>query len=224
MIYGIVASAVEFFITGSSPPVGPSPNGEMDFVNGTYSWGVTTLTAADVTDKTAWIGASGLAVPGSAAAGASILYAPLTTLLATCDFSAVFEVETLYNSAADILTVSNSYEAYYTSLTVYGGVEWALSDYGGITRSASDGAHGLTLGIHKISFTQRMAGLSVSVDGNAVETDTTDISGAPMPVGGFPMVRFHLGGWTTYTDAAINIRSMSFYDALEDTDLPALSA
>lgn len=217
VIYGIIAGGV-------AAPVAPIVAlGIFDFVNGIYDWQGTSITASQVIDQTGWIGVDGLSVPGSAAAGAEILYAATGTFLADINFTAVMEIEILNALEADILTITNAGGSYDVSAIVYGQSEWDAHDNDGVTqRWASDDSHSLTTGIHKFAITRTTAaGLSVSVDGNAVQVSTGSSS---LPWEGFPMTEFYLGGYNSYTSGAVNIRSVAFYDPQADSALPGLSA
>lgn len=216
MILGVIAQSDETVSSGLL--------GQLDFYNGSYQWGGSSLTAADVVDQTGWIvGSSGLEVPAAQSAGAALLYSFMTAKLATLDFTAVFNVETLSGSKAEIFTVANAGDAYYVMAQVYGTSEWDVNDNdGSIDRWAQDLTNGLTVGVHKIALTRTPARLSLSVDGNAVVTDTT--SSPNLPWDGFPMTHFYLGGWSSETAAAIKIRSMDLYNSVSDLALPGLSA
>lgn len=216
MIYGVVAEA------GAQQAAPIASLGQFDFVAGSYHWGATTLTASQVVDQTGWIGGSGLAVPASAGAGAALLYAATTTLLATCEFTCVAEVQTI-SGFADILVVSNSGDAFFIECAVTVGTEWDVFDNDGSFDGDGFSTDNVTAGIHKLAFNRSNTNRAISVDGSnpAAGTDTTFVD---LPVIGFPMVNFFLGGWQDHTAAAINIRSISFYDLQPNSNLPGLSA
>ncbi len=213
-------------IVASGPPIvaiaPPAVLGTFDFVNHVYDWGGSSLTVGQVTDQTGWVGASGMVIPAFAGAGAQILYAATQTFLAACQFTAVIEVEILNANQALILTIANSGEAFYIEFEVFGTTEWDLIDSdGGPARSAFPTAtNGVSVGVHKAAFTRTDTLSAVAVDGGPAYSDTTTVT---LPVGGFPMVDFCLGGFVDYTDDTIRIRSVAFYDAQPAGLLPSMS-
>lgn len=215
MIYGIIAAS-----TLSQPTISIASLGSFDFVNGEYSWNGITLAASDVVDQTGWIGASGLAIPGSSGAGAELLYAAMTTVLAGCNFTAVVEIETINTNKAIVFSIANSGDAYYVDLAAHAEADYYIEDYGGTYRYAEDYEHALSVGVHKIATTTAPDRTSISIDGNAIVTDPT---ASTVPVGGFPMTKFYLGGWSNNTQAAVNIRSFAIYETKDDANLPLLS-
>jgi hypothetical protein len=216
MLAGIAASIED---TAASMP-GGTPNGTFDFVAGAYDYGGTTYTAGQVTDKAIWIGVNGLAVPASQAAGASLILAPLKTFLAACQWTMVFEVEIL-NAAnqATIFTEANAGQAIYILMEFW--AEWYVDATDGAAEPFPEYFGSVSTGIHRFAATRIDNKVSLSIDGAAVVSDTTALV---LPVIGFPMVDFFLGGWSDHTNAAIRIRSMKVYNPLDDAILPLLSA
>lgn len=205
---------------GSPPADNSGALGRADFVLGNYSYGGTALAASDVVDQPGWIGASGLQVPSGAAAGAQLLN-QFAARLATCQWTAVIEAEILSLSPrAYLMTVDNAGEAFYIQISFSDEWEATCGDGNGFP-FAFDDTNAVTTGVHKLAVTRVDNRASLSVDGAPVATDTTS---CVLPVDGFPMVNFYLGGWDNSTGAAVNIRSLALYDPVADADLPALSA
>lgn len=215
MIYGITASEFAEVVAG------PAALGSFDFVNGVYSWGASSLSASDVIDQTGWIGAGGISVPGSGAAGAEILYAAATAVLGACSWTLAIEIDLLSaSSTTDLLTIANAGDAYSIQIIYNGG--WQANSTDGMAAVfAGDYANSLSTGVHKVAVTRTDAKSVISVDGHAAQSDLTACT---LPVIGFPMANFFLGGWDTYTDNAVKIRSLTIYDVQDDSVLPSLSA
>jgi hypothetical protein len=214
MIPGIVASEY-----GAPTPI--VANGTFDFVAGVYDWLGTPLSAAQVTDKTAWIGVNGLTVPASQPAGAKILYAATKTFLAASQFTAVFEVELTATPFAEIFTMSNSGDSFYAEVTVDPTIEWDIIDNDGSVTGSINVTNAVALGIHKVAVNRANSERSISAGGFASATDTSSVT---LPVIGFPMVNFFLGGWSDHTSGTIRIRSVAFYDVQLASSLPSLSS
>lgn len=207
-----------------TPPVqGLSALGSFDFVNGVYTWNGITLAAADVVDQPGWITANGLEIPAGAGAGAELIYSAAQTFLADCQFTMVIETEILdtgFSPSTYLFTETNSGQAFFIQASF--AAEWELTASDGNTNPfAFDAAHSVSTGVHKLAFTQIDSICSLSVDGNAVHSDST---GVVLPVIGFPMVEFFIGGYSTGTGKAVNIRKLSIYDPVADSTLPSLSA
>lgn len=200
----------EFTLGGSSL----DPLGSFDFVNDTYTWGATSLTAADVTDKTAWITANGLEVPASSGTSAELLYSQATTFLADCQWTMVIDVDILSTSGSPVtylFTETNSGEGFFIQVSFAG--EWDLASGDGNTFPVAFDGSNISTGVHRFAVTQTDAISMVSIDGAAAQSDTT---GVVLPVGGFPMVNFFMGGYSTGTGRAVNIRKIKIYDAVTD--------
>lgn len=201
---------------------GLSSLGRFDFVNDLYTWQGTPLTAADVTDQTAWITADGLEIPGSSGTSAELIYAPAQTFLAGCQWTMVLEVEILntgFSPSTYLFTETNAGEAFFIQVSF--AAEWELTASDGSNNPfALDFTHSVSTGIHRFAVTQTDDRCSLSVDGFAVETDT---EGVTLPVPGFPMVNFYFGGYSTGTGRAVNIRSVTIYETVDDSSLPSLS-
>ncbi len=218
MICGVVASDFRL-------PVPIVAAGAFDFVAGAYDWLGTPLSAAQVTDQTGWIGGGGLQIPASASR-ASIIYAATKTFLGACAFTAAIEVEILSLATdPDIFVIANAGDAFFIELKAItsGTDEWFLTDTDGGPARFAEFTNPITTGIHRIAFTRTEVDLSISADGNDVVT-TTDapLSGGGLPVAGFPMTQFYLGGWFG-TNSPINIRSVAIYDPQSVAALPGLS-
>lgn len=196
------------------------PLGEADFVNGSYTFGLSNLTAADVIDHTDWITASGIEVPGSDSAGAQIL-GGFADLLLTCEWTISLDVEVLGQSPRSVfLTVANAGSGFFIELDYDGGWE-ALCTDGDETPFAFDYTNSISNGVHRLAVTRIDNKISLSVDGNAVVTDSTPCI---LPVPGFDMVNAYLGGWSDNTERAVNIRALRIYEVQPDDNLPVLSA
>lgn len=198
--------------------------GSLDFVNGIYSYGGSSLTAADVIDQTGWIGSGGLEIPASQPAAAKLL-GDFATQVLTCQWTIVAEVEIteeFSGTAAYILTAQASDPTYFIQLD-YDFAEWELSDEDNSnSRFTFDDANAISTGIHKVAVTRTDAGLSMSVAGNAVVNDNSSSLILPSP--GHAMINPYLGGGPTGTGHTINIRSISIYDPVNDSILPTLSS
>lgn len=218
MLLGIVAAG-----EASEGSVVMPALGDLNFVAGTYDYSGTSYTAAQVIDQTGWIGASGLAIPGGAGAGAEIILSPLTTRLATCQWTMVLGVELLVTNPRSLLfTESNSGDGFYIQIDFDS--EWdCICTDGSATQSPYDLINGISTGIHKMAVTRTDSNVALAVDGNAIVGTATDTTVATLPVIGFPMVNFFLGGWGNYTEEAVRIRSLTLYDPVADASLPALS-
>lgn len=198
--------------------------GSLDFVNGIYSYGGSSLTAADVIDQTGWIGAGGLEIPASQPAAAKLL-GDFATQVLTCQWTVVAEVEIteeFSGTAAYILTAQASDPTYFVQID-YDFAEWELSDEDNSdSRFTFDDTNGISVGIHKIAATRIDGGLSFSVDGAAVVNDISSSLVLPSP--GHAMINPYLGGGATGTGHTINIRSISIFDPVADAILPTLSS
>lgn len=218
MLIGITVKPRPF-----TPPIEASSSiGSFDFVNGVYTWNGVTLTAADVIDQTGWITVNGLEVPAGAGAGAELLYPAAQTFLADCQFTMVIEAEILSTGFSPIsyfFTAANAGQAFFIETGFAS--DWYLTANDGNTNPfADDSVHSISTGVHKLAITQVDANSSVSVNGNSVHTDAV---GTSLPVVGFPMVDFFIGGYSTGTGKAVNIRKLSIYDPVADAGLPSLS-
>lgn len=221
MNYGIIASSMEIAQSVAAPS---SLQASYNFVSGTYSFGGTSLTAAQVVDQNGWIGASGLSVPSSAGYGAALLYAPLNTFLGTCEFTIVAEVEVL-SGYQDIITIAETGSQNYIELAVYvdpTAGEWDLMDGAGdVTRNIYFSHSAIANSIHTVAFSRDNSHFAMAVDGSATQVTTSSFT---LPAIGYPMTDFYLGGWVGPMNSdPINIRSVAFYDKQEDSILPSMS-
>jgi hypothetical protein len=213
MILGVIASSSCIASRGAL--------GTFNFVTGAYNWNGGALTAADVVDQIDWIGAAGLAVPGDAPAGAQVIHAPAASLIESCHFTAVLEVEILGDAERSLLlTTQNSGGAYYVQASYWDEWEGRCNDGVGAP-FAIDDANGISNGVHKLAITRIDNKVALSVDGNAVVIDAT---ACVLPVDGFPMVEAYLGGYSTGTLQAVNIRALAVYSPQPNSALPGLSA
>jgi hypothetical protein len=219
MLYGIVASEGS---ENLSAPIAPFTGlGQFNFVTGVYEWGATTLAASAVVDQTGWIGAHGLQVPASQAAGANLLYAPLKTFLAGCQFTLAFEIETHITGGKQQIFFIASVGGddvgvdYFESFEMSDDVDTFGSRYVGEFDNAQ------TNGTFRVAITRVDADLSISVEGHTVHNAGVGPYVAPQP--GNAIVYFSLGGTYFDTSAAVNIHWMKVYNAVADIDLPALS-
>jgi hypothetical protein len=222
MLIGICARQRPFV----PPAAGLQAVGQLDFVNGSYSWNGTTLTAADVVDQTGWITANGLELQADPSSGANLIYSPMTTYLGLCQFSAIFEVNILQSTsfpgakASQIFWMSNAGLAFFVQAFYQHDWELAASD-GNTTPFIDDGINSISTGIHKLGITQTDDMSSLSVDGFSTASDLT---GVVLPVVGFPMSVFAFGLTQTANDVAFHLRSATFYDPVENAQLQELTA
>jgi hypothetical protein len=201
----------------------PTLLGQFDFVNHTYSYGGTSHTAAEITDKTTWIGSvggNGLVVPASQPAGASLILSPLRTFLAACQWTVVLDVQILAAGVSvTLFTVANATDAIFVEIGYQD--QWYIDTSDEFTTQATSDNTSLGTGIHHVAATRTDSNLALSIDhGSLLFVDPT--ATVILPVGGNPMTHFYLGGWSSYTDHAVNIRSMSVYDAVHNSLLPTL--
>lgn len=207
------------------PAAGLQALGQLDFVNGSYSWDGATLTAADVVDQTGWITANGLELEADPSSGANLIYSPMTTYLGLCQFSAVFEVNILTSTSFPGAKVSRIFWMSNAGLSFfvqgYYQHSWNAEAGDGNTFPAASDGNSLTTGIHKFAFTQTDDKTACCVDGFGVQTDLT---GTVLPVVGFPMSVFAFGLTQTANDVAFHLRSASFYDPVENQQLQELTA
>lgn len=197
--------------------------GEFDFINGSYSWGGITLTAADVVDQTGFITANGLEIP-SGGTSAEMLYSAAQTFLADCQWTMVIEaniLDTGFSPTTYLFTETNAGDAFFIQVSF--AAEWELESGDGNTFPATmDTVNSISTGIHKLAVTQTNDAGLLSIDGNAVQSDMT---GVVLPVGGFPMTKFYFGGYSSGTGKPVYIRKVSIYDAITDNPtLVSLSA
>lgn len=194
----------------------PSPVGSFDFVNGVYDWNGTSLTAAQVTDKTAWIGASGLQVPASQPAGAALVYQAAKDFLATLEFTVAFKIEC---AAGDTQIIFTAYDEMLADYYEIGWNDEFWADNAGYGM-VEDLANGITAGTRRTAISRSNLEHSISVDGHAA------VSGNPgydLPQEGYPISDFFLGGYPTNTIAAINIHWMKIYNLVSASTLNLLS-
>lgn len=206
------------FIFGAG---GPAPGGatKLDFKNGAYTVVGASVTATDVIDQPGWITTAGLEILDTEASpSVSVIGDALAAFLGD-DQTVVVE----YYERGDS---GNSYPFLYTDTgdgTYY--LRRLTSGYMNATdtvdiffRQVTDTA-GFPTGVHKAAVSRSNGRLSMSVDGNAVQTTTADtfaLTATTLSLGAAP--------GSSFLDHSIFIRSIERLALQDDADLPTLSA
>jgi hypothetical protein len=209
------------------PTTGGGDGGTLDFVANSYDFASVSYVLANVVDRPAYRDGTGLVFPSQGSGGEStaLLITPMKNKLATCQWSALFEIDAPF--ALDhryLMTLASASFTYWIEVMNFN--TWSMDCHNAAASpNAEDTVNGATIGIHKFAVTRTNSKCVVSVDGNAVVSDTTP---CVLPVPGSPMVDFFFGGYsdrTGYTGSGWTLRSVTLYDTvLDDADLPILSA
>lgn len=205
-------------ISGGEVPTGAIRH--IDFVNGVY-WNGTNFVAANaVVDLPDRITSNGLEVEDDEV---NILGAFLSSLT-TLDWTFVIEYEITFDAGSNspIVITDDAGAKYIEIIRLSPGVGSDMfADESGTTqyREVNDSdVHGL--GIHRVALTRTDAKLAMSVDGDAVLSDT---SAMDLTVGEITKAAF--GGFPGFgSDQWCTIRTFTVYSSLDDSELPALSA
>ncbi|PWJ88346.1 hypothetical protein C8D77_11168 [Mesorhizobium loti] len=204
---------------GAGTPTPPLDTTLLDFKGASYTVAGVTVTAADVIDQPGWVTSAGLEILDSEASPSVEVIGDALAAFLGDDQTVVVE----YYQRADSGT---SYPFLYTDTgdgTYYlarltSGYMNATDTVGIYFRQVNDTA-GFPTGVHKVALSRSAGRLSMSADGNAVETTTADVfalTATALSLGAAP--------GAGYLAHSIYIRSIERLDLQADADLPTLSA
>lgn len=223
----ILAAMLDQEPAAAVPASGGGDGGILNFVTNSYQFASTSYTLANTVDRPAYRDGTGLVFPAQGSGGEStaLLIAPMKTKLATCQWSALFEIDAPF--ALDhryLMTLASSGFTYWIEVMNWN--TWSMDTHNAsASQLAEDTVHGATTGIHKFAVTRTNSKCAISVDGYAVISDTT---ACVLPVPGSPMVDFYFGGYsdrTGYTGSGWTLRKVELFDSVvDDSQLPILSA
>lgn len=213
----IPATAAQMMNEVVLPDVPPGALVHANFVSGIYWDGAAMVAASEVIDIPGQITANGLEIENDEA---NLLGDFLTAAL-TLDWTVVVEYEHTFDTDAGLFVVSNT--AGDELLEIYrdgpGNGRRMHCDESGTSEARETIDSGpFALGIHRVALTRTDAKIVLSVDGNAIVSDTSAMdfsSQTEAALGGYP--GFGTRQWVT-------IRSFTIYPAQDDGDLPGLSA
>lgn len=191
-----------------------------DFINGVYSVGGSTVTAADVVSDTDRISASGLSILADAAVSLlgdfrdSLLSADLTAVI---EWSAAASEGTGHRVFLLSLSAADSSELSPYTINLFPVLYQSLQPFGAGLDREVDFDDQATIGTNKLAVTCTESRLSGSLNGGAVATTTDSLSPATFTSAS---IASHNGT----TDPAGYIRKIDVYSSVSDADLPSLSA
>lgn len=223
----ILPAALEQQPAPAEPTTAGADEGTLNFVTNTYDFAGVSYVVANVVDHDEYRDATGLVFPaqGSGGVSAELLIAPMKSKLATCQWSMLFEIDAPFaNDHRYLMTLASAGFSYWIEVMNFN--TWSMDCHNASASPlAEDSVHSATTGIHKFAVTRTNSKCVVSVDGNAVVSDTTP---CVLPVPGSPMVDFFFGGYsdlTGYTGSGWTLRKVQIFDApVDDSQLPILSA
>lgn len=200
------------------PDVPPGALVHANFVSGIYWDGTAMVAASEVIDIPGQVTASGLEIED---AEANLLGDFLAAAL-TLDWTVVVTYEHTFDSGDSVLFVVSNVagdELIELHRDSPGTGRRMLCEESGASelREVIDSGP-FTVGIHRVALTRTAGKLVMSVDGNAIVSDTSAMdfaTQAAAALGGYP--GFGSSQWLT-------IRSFTIYPAADDGDLPGLSA
>ncbi|MES0071945.1 hypothetical protein [Mesorhizobium sp. M0058] len=169
---------------GGPPPVGIG-TWSLDFLNEVYTKDAGTVAIADIVDKPARVGASGLEILDNDVAGGVLAIGDLLIDLITVDWTIVIEWEELSGvDYTELIYIWESGNHHHFAIDNTGSGTIDAYDTGSTIREIFDTGAYLT-GVHKVALTRTDSLLSVSTDGNAVVTDASAQSLDPQEIASF---------------------------------------
>jgi hypothetical protein len=208
-----------------SPPSGFVPptgfDWSLDFLSETYIDNGSSVAIADIIDKPARVGASGLEILDNDVDGVVSAIGDLFTDFATMDWTVIIEWdEQTTDGATYMLYLADSLDNHSLVIersTAFAGLRVDVHESSFNSRSVEiDTSHGP--GVHKIAVTRTDDRISMSCDGAAVVSDIA----APLSMN--PMATASFGG--DPNDQSYNgtfIRRVTLTAPVDDADLPTLS-
>ncbi|AMX93608.1 MULTISPECIES: hypothetical protein [Mesorhizobium] len=205
--------------TGDGPPPTPDVNvWTLDFINEVYTKNGSPVVLADIIDKPARVGASGLEILDNDVAGGVFAAGDFLTDLITMSWTNVIEWEELAGvDYTELLYIWESGNHHHFGIDNTGAGTIDTYDTGSTIREIFDtGAY--LAGVHKVAVTRTDSLLSVSTDGNAVVTDASVQSLDLQEIATF-------GGPNDGSSyKGFFIRSIALMPPVADAALPGLSA
>lgn len=215
MLYGVETSVAP------NAPFTTAARGAFDFVANTYTWDSTPITLAALLDHDEWLSTGGgLDIPDDSYA--TLLYAPLLTFLGDSQLTVVAEVITTLVSPffEDILHIGADSDNYWTDFSWdFGFTVEDNSNLNGDNVGDFDNAQ--TAGTFKAAMTRIDGHRAVCVSGNAAVINDANVTVLPVP--GFPMDGFFVGGQPFGNTLGYTLLSLSIYDPVSDAILQTLS-
>lgn len=216
MMLGVVASRLAQSAGGGGDLPGDAL-AAADFVAGAYEVAGVAVTAADVVDHPEFIGAGGLAVPGSDPAGVISILGDFLATLTPMDWTVLIEYEELTSSGRTVLlSVSDiDFAEAFDTERMNAGLAFRAEDSAAGYRSIDDGTG--FAGVHRLAITRTDTKLAMSVDGAATLVDdsiTMTIAATIATVGGYT-------GESSMN--AFNLRKLYVWAPMADGDLPGIS-
>lgn len=214
-------------IAALSPPSGFTPptgfDWSLDFLGEVYTNNGSPVTLADIIDKPARVGASGLEILDNDVDGVVSAIGDLLTDFLTMDWTVVIEWDELTSDDSTYLLYlfeapgGDNHWMVIERSNAFTGLRVDAHEGSNITRHVEiNTSHGP--GVHKIAVTRTNGFLSVSCDGSAVDT----VVATPLMN---PMATASFGG--DPTDQSYNgtfIRTVALMAPVADAALPGLSA
>jgi hypothetical protein len=202
---------------GGPGPVG-DPLASLNFLTEVYTVHGATVTAADVIDKPARVGASGLEILDNDPDGSVLAIGDFLADLITADWTIVIEWEELTSADdTELIYICESVDHHHIAIdrTGPGDIEGYASG-SGVRLIANTGP--FFTGVHKVAMTRKNAKVSMSTDGSSAATDTSSQTINPMEVVSF-------GGPADGSFNRTFIRTVTLYPPQDDDAvLPGLSA
>ncbi|MER9005907.1 hypothetical protein NKI15_19950 [Mesorhizobium sp. M0862] len=202
-------------------PIDPSVDAvwALDFLAETYTHLASPATLADIIDKPARVGASGLEILQEDADGVVSAIGDFLTDLLTLNWTIVIEWEELTSSFfTELLFLFEPGNHHSMAIDRFGSVGLPMQGYeSGVQGREVNNTDTFGPGVHKVAFTSTaISGISMSTDGGTVSSDTS-----PRDID--PMVTASFGGPPDGSYNACFIRKMYLLPPRDDADLPGLS-
>lgn len=215
MMLGTLATAGLKRSGGLSGPIA-----SIDFVAGSYTVNGITKTAADIIDKPARVGASGLQILDDDMDGVVATIGDLLTVLLSANWTLVIEYQELATTyITSLLNITDDGPGFSNTWAVDGKPAISRVDYAENTGSFREiqYAASLGLGVHRVAVTRTSDKLAIAVDGATVQTYSASTTAT------FTSACFggQVGG-ASYNGTYI--RSLTVYDPQIDVALQSLSA
>ncbi|TIX28934.1 hypothetical protein [Mesorhizobium sp.] len=211
--------------SGEGPPPTPDVHlWNLDFLNEVYTKDGSPVVLADIIDKPARVGASGLEIIADPDPDGYVLTAgDLLTDFVSLDWTVVIEWEELsstsYSEILVLQDLANGFHNVWVENAMGSGMpNLNVDETSNITRQLTDNMlYGA--GVHKLAFTRTTSRIAISVDGGtAIVNMTPEASGNTVDTAAF-------GGYPGYgTVNGFYIRTMTLTPPVDDAALPGLSA